>query len=155
GEDAGGRAFGTLDEDGEAVRGDRPEGVPADLEMPARDIAAIGRPDAAAAEAAERDARPLAIVDHRADARAAAVGEGEPDGSRPGDVRDPRRVRWAGVLGGGAGRERRGLWQRGHGYFSTPVTTTPRMNARWARKNTTTGMAIVMRADIWMSLGCV
>ena len=34
----------------------------------------------------------------------------------------------------------------GHRYFSTPVMTTPRMNARWARKNTTTGTAIVIDA---------
>ena len=40
------------------------------------------------------------------------------------------------------------------GHFSTPVTTTPRMNARWARKNTTTGTAIVISAAAWMSVGC-
>jgi hypothetical protein len=41
------------------------------------------------------------------------------------------------------------------GHFSTPVTTTPRMNARWARKNTTTGTAIVMSDAAWIRVGCV
>ena len=36
-------------------------------------------------------------------------------------------------------------------HFSTPVTTTPRMNARWARKNTTTGTAMVISAAAWIS----
>src|SRR4249919_1066015 len=40
-------------------------------------------------------------------------------------------------------------------HLSTPVTTTPRMNARWARKKTTTGTAIVISAVAWMSVGWV
>src|SRR4051794_25533973 len=34
-----------------------------------------------------------------------------------------------------------------------PVTTTVRMNARWARKNTITGTAIVSSADAWIRVG--
>ena len=41
------------------------------------------------------------------------------------------------------------------GHLSTPVTTTPRMKARWARKNTTTGTAMVISAVAWIRVGWV
>src|SRR5262245_28363640 len=48
-----------------------------------------------------------------------------------------------------------GVAGRGGGHLSTPVTTTPRMNARCASRNTTIGTTIVMSADAWISVGCV
>ncbi len=43
----------------------------------------------------------------------------------------------------------------GVAYLSTPVITTPRMNARWARRKTTTGTIMAINAEAWMSVGCV
>ena len=123
------------DEHREAVRGDRLEAVLADLEVPARGVATERPPDAPRAEAADRDPGPLAVVEHRrVDPRMADVRR---------TVRRCRVARrrpgWRPVRGLPAARRSR--------HFSTPVTTTPRMNARWARKKTTTGTTIVSRAD--------
>src|SRR5262245_1597298 len=100
-------------------------------EVPAGDVAAEGRADAPRAEAAHRDPGPLAVVEHRpVDPRPADVGAGEAHRPPPGDGGDRRST----------GR----VDLRGAGHLSTPVTTTPRMNARWASRKTTIGTAIVM-----------
>jgi len=38
-------------------------------------------------------------------------------------------------------------------HFSTPVMTTPRMNARWAKKKIATGTMMDMTAAAWISVG--
>ena len=127
----------TPDEDGEAIGRHGREGVLADLEVPAREVATVRPPDAPRAETADRDPGIGAVVDHRqVDARVAGLGAGQAHRTLPGDARDLR----PGPL---------------VGHLSTPVTTTPRMNARWARKNTTTGTAIVISAVAWISVGWV
>ena len=85
------------------------------------------------------------------DAGVADVIAREADASPPGLSRDRRRVarrprvrQRALVAGMLAPRDR---------HFSTPVTTTPRMNARWARKKMITGIAIVISADAWIRFG--
>src|SRR4029079_12818897 len=79
-------------------------------------------------------------VDHRlVDPWPADVGAGHADAALPGDLRDRRPVRLPALAA----------------HVSTPVTTMPRMNARWARKKTTIGAAIVISAAAWMSVGCV
>src|SRR5689334_3817528 len=118
--------------------------------MPARDVAAERPPDAAGAQPPDRDAGPLAVVDHRArDPRMPHALARHADPARPGHLGDPRprgpastaRIVLHGCVGPG-------------GHFSTPVTTTPRMNARWASRNTITGTAIAISAEAWMSVGC-
>ena len=88
----------------------------------------------------------VAVVDHRqVDARMAGSAQGTPMPRRqatPGIRSRPSRS---------VGRTR----ALGSRHLSTPVTTTPRMNARWARKNTTTGTAIVISAAAWISVGWV
>jgi len=109
--------------------------VVSDLEVPAREVATMGLSDAARAQTADRDPGVRPVIGHRAtDARMAGFRAGEPDGAPPGDGRDDGR--------------RDGLL-----HFSTPVTTTPRMNARWAMKKMNTGTAIASTAEAWMSVG--
>ena len=109
--------------------------------MPAREIAAMGPPDRSGPEPADRDAAPRTVVDHRQlDARPGRALVRHPEARRQA-YSDGRDEAWEGRPGSApdvAGTV------TGLPYFSTPVTTTPRMNARWARKNTTTGTAIVM-----------
>src|SRR5829696_1465004 len=115
--------------------------MPAHLEVPAPEVATEGPTDGAGAEASDRHAVPLAIVDEPRDPGPRDAIDGQSDRARPRDGRDPD---------GGADDR---VIERGH--FSTPVTTTPRMNARWARRNTAIGTAIVISAAAWMSVGCV
>ena len=63
----------------------------------------------------------------------------------------PRRQAAAGMDGQSDARSVASTVDRAH--LSTPVTTTPRMNARWARRKMTIGTAIVSSADAWMSVG--
>ena len=70
--------------------------VPPDLEVPARDVAAERAPDAPRPQPADRDARPLAVVDHRAGhPRPADRRHGDADPAAPRHVGDgrPRRCR--------------------------------------------------------------
>ena len=88
---AGPAAARPPDEDREAVRGDRREAVPPDLEMPAREVAAVRPPDAPRPEPADRDPGPRAVVDHRqVDPRMAGLGAGQAHRPAPGDGRDVR-----------------------------------------------------------------
>src|SRR6185295_2030761 len=102
-------------------------------------------------QAADRHPGELAVVEDRlvharmADAVArdadAATPRGRGDGRPPGATVDgaTRPVALAFALDGA--------------HLSTPVTTTPRMNARWANRKMMIGTAIVSSADAWMSVG--
>jgi len=68
-------------------------------------------------------------------------------------IEDPARVgpmmRAVGVLGVEGEGDPRAV-----AHFSTPVMTMPRMKKRWAMKNTTIGMMIVIRVAAWTSWIC-
>jgi len=140
------RAGWAADEQREPVRGDRLVAVSTHFQVPARRVAAIGPTDAAGSEPADRHSGELTVVEDR-------LGDsGPPD----------RRARHADPSAPRLARDRRPLDRPladsvavGDRHFSIPVTTTPRMNARWARTKTTRGTAIVIRADAWISVGWV
>jgi hypothetical protein len=105
----------------EPVGCDGLEAMLAHREVPAREVATERAPDAPRAETADRHAGPLAVVDHRlVDPRMADVRARHADAAAPRLSGDARPVEGGGNVGRPGGR----------GHFSTPLNTTPRMNAR-------------------------
>ena len=86
-------AVRAADEQREAVGRDRLVAVAADLEVPARGVAAVRPADAPGAEAADRDAGELAVVeDRQVDAGVPDVVARDADAAPPGGGRDGRPV---------------------------------------------------------------
>lgn len=117
--------------------------MPTNAQVPAREVTALGTANRAGPQPAQRHPRPWAVINGLVGPfdRLSNVGAANAQRVRPRLARDVE--------------QRRSQKAGGPGHLSTPVTTTPRMKARWARKNTTTGTAMVINAAAWISVGWV